>query len=217
MLAQQTTGKLMQVAVVDDDESTRIYFKDIIQSVDDFRFAGQFSNATEALMGIPLLRPDLVLMDFCMPDLNGIECAKQLKRTMPDLKIIIMTGSYNSSSIEWSLRAGASAYLIKPITIDQCLATLRFIGEGKVEINQNQKKTRQIGPRARSLRTHLLLSPREKEVMAGLAEGLLYKEISEKLRISYSAVHKYQHKIFGKFQVSNRSEAIRIWMNIGGE
>ena len=72
-------------------------------------------------------------------------------------------------------------------------------------------------PPSNSSRTHLPLSPREKEVMAGLAEGLLYKEISEKLGISYSAVHKYQHKIFEKFQVSNRSEAIRLWLDLGGE
>jgi DNA-binding NarL/FixJ family response regulator len=161
------------------------------------------------------LRPDLVLMDFCMPDLNGIECAKRLKCAMPHLKIIIMTGSHNLSSVEWSLRAGASAYLIKPITIDQCLATLRFVGVSEIEVSQ--KKSRQMFPSSTSLRTHLRLSPREKEVMAGLAEGLLYKEISEKLGISYSAVHKYQHKIFEKFQVSNRSEAIRIWMSIDGE
>jgi DNA-binding NarL/FixJ family response regulator len=217
MTAQQITGGLMQVAVVDDDDSTRVYFKDIIQSVDDLRFAGQFSNATEALVGIPLLRPDLVLMDFCMPDLNGIECAKQLKCAMPHLKIIIMTGSHNLSSVEWSLRAGASAYLIKPITMDQCLATLRFVAVSEIEINPKPKKSGRMVPPSNSSRTHLPLSPREKEVMAGLAEGLLYKEISEKLGISYSAVHKYQHKIFEKFQVSNRSEAIRLWLDLGGE
>ena len=63
----------------------------------------------------------------------------------------------------------------------------------------------------------LALSPRESEVMTSLANGLLYKEISGKLGISYSAVHKYQHNIFQKLHVSNRSEAIRLWLCSGGQ
>jgi DNA-binding NarL/FixJ family response regulator len=217
MAAKETAEGFMLVAVVDDDENTRTYFRDILQSVNDFKFVGDFQNATEALTGIPPLQPDIVLMNICMSDLNGIECTKRLMQVIPPLKVIVMTGDYNPSAIMWSLRVGAAAHLIKPITKGQCLATLRFVAVNEARNNQKPEKSRRIFPRAISARTNVSLSPREKDVMTGLAEGLLYKEISQKLGISYSAVHKYQHKLFQKLQVSNRSEAITSWLGLTGE
>jgi DNA-binding NarL/FixJ family response regulator len=208
---------LMRVAVVDDDEDIRLYFKDVLQSATDFVFVKGFSNATEALAGMPCLQPDLVLMDIRMPDLNGIECTKRLKNSIPHLKIIIITGTHNADSVKLSMRAGADAYLTKPITPDQCLATLRFMAAYKVGKKENTQPSRLESFSVAQSGTCLLLSPRESEVLKNLAKGLLYKEISDKLGISYASVHKYQHKIFQKLQVSNRSEAIRIWLDSGGE
>jgi CheY-like chemotaxis protein len=75
----------MRVAVVDDDSDTRLFFRDILQSETAFSFAGGFSNANEAITGIPRLQPDLVLMDISLPGMNGIECMKRLMRLMPQL------------------------------------------------------------------------------------------------------------------------------------
>ena len=174
---------------------------------------GISQNGKAALRGIPQLRPDLVVMDIRMPGMNGIECARQLKRGMPRLKIVIITGTHNADAVSTSLQAGADAYLIKPIVVDQFLATLRFASVGGTEARQSAQTSGQnIFPSAPSGNC-LRLSPREKEVLENLADGLLYKEISNKLGISYSTVHKHQHKIFQKLQVSNRSEAIRLWLD----
>src|SRR5208283_3416567 len=109
--------------------------------------------------------------------------------------------------------AGADAYLIKPIVVDQFLATLRFTLVGRTEVRKGAQKSGQnIFPAAPSGNC-ARLSPREKQVLENLADGLLYKEISDKLGISYAAVHKYQHRVFQKLQVSNRSEAIRLWLD----
>ena len=143
MAAQQTVDRLTRVAVVDDDEDIRFYFRDLLQSTDDFRFAKDFSNANDALTSMPRLQPDLVVMDILLPDLNGIECTKRLKRTMPDLKIIIMNGTQHVNSVGRSLQAGADAYLAKPVTTDQCLATLRFVAAFREETRQNSQKSRQ--------------------------------------------------------------------------
>jgi DNA-binding NarL/FixJ family response regulator len=188
-----------RVAVVDDDEYTRLWLTDILQSQAEFAFAGAFSSASEALALIPRLQPDLALMDIGLPDLDGIECTKRLRQTLPQLKIIMISGRSDANWLDASMAAGAASFLIKPVEAKQILATLRFAAaDQKQEKNTNREKD-------------LRLSPREKEVLAGLAEGLLYKEISQKLGISYSAVHKYQHNIFKKLAVSNRSEAIRAW------
>jgi len=191
------------VAVVDDDEDIRLYFKDILQTAENFKFAGGFSTATEALTAVPRLQPDLTLIDIRLPDLNGVECVKRLKLMMPRLKIVIVSGTHEVNWVDASLQAGAITYLMKPVDGDQLLATLKFaaINQGHTEDNRLTKLAK------------LLLNSREKEVLKSLADGLLYKEISDKLGISYSAVHKCQHKIFIKLHVSNRSEAIRIWLD----
>lgn len=217
MASKETADSLMRVVVVDDDEDARLCFRDILESTGDFAFAKDFANATEALAGIPCLRPDLAVMDICMPGLNGIECTKRLKRAMPGLKIVILTGTHDGDLERRSLQAGADAYLTKPVTADQCLATLRFVTAHKTETEQDVQEIASEPLPVPQPKTCPPLSPRESEVMTSLAKGLLYKEISGKLGISYSTVHKYQHSIFQKLQVGNRAEAIRAWLDNGGQ
>ena len=87
--SSDTGAHLLRVAVVDDDESARLCYQDILRSSGNFSLAGSFSNATEALQIIPRLQPHLTLMDIRLPDLNGIECTKRLILAMPYLKIVI--------------------------------------------------------------------------------------------------------------------------------
>ena len=217
MASKDRAHAVTRVAVVDDDKDTRLYFKDILESSRDFDFAGEFSNGITALVGVQALRPDLILMDFRMPELDGMECTRRLKHSMPQLKIIIMTGVHDVELVGYGLQAGADNYLIKPVTVDQCLATLTFVSVGSAQIQSEEEMSIQnaILPKHRGELS--LLSPREFEVLHCLAEGLLYKEIAEQLQISYGAVHKYQHSIFQKLHVSNRSEAIRKWMERDGK
>src|SRR5215469_18273590 len=93
----------MRVAVVDDDEHVRYFLQSVLKSAKYFSFAGSFSNATEALVGIPKLRPDLALMDLRLPDLDGLECTRRLKLSMPDLKIVVITGSIDAEWVAESL------------------------------------------------------------------------------------------------------------------
>ena len=124
---------------------------------------------------------------------------------MPSLKIIMVTGAHEQDCVGGSIQAGAIAFLVKPFEGDQFLATLQVAANVQNEI-RGECKTDEVC---------LFLSSREKDVLSGLAEGLLYKEISQKLGMSYSAVHKHQHNIFKKLRVTNRSEAIRIWLDRG--
>lgn len=208
-MAKAGTGTIdgrTRVAVVDDDSDTRLFFRDILQSEPGFSFAGGFSNAGEALKGIPPLQPDLVLMDISLPGMDGIECAKRLMQVMLQLKFVIVSGNRETKCFERSLQAGASAYLIKPLDPTQLLATLRFVAS---RVNEPAGIT--SGKSAKAI--HLILSQREQDVLSKLAEGLLYKEISDVLGISYTAVRKSQHRIFQKLKVSNRSEAARLWLD----
>jgi DNA-binding NarL/FixJ family response regulator len=196
----------VRVAAVDHDEDIHLCLKGLFQFSIHFSFVGSFSNATEALNGLPNLRPDLALMDVRLPDLNGIECARRLKQSMPHLKIVMITGTHEKNWVSASRKAGATAYLVKPFIEEQLLATLGFVSTSPASSTRSLRK--------KDENIHDLpaqLNAREREVLRNLAEGLLYKEISDKLGISYAAVHKCQHNIFKKLHVSNRSEAARVW------
>jgi two-component system NarL family response regulator len=212
---REKAGGLRSVIVVEEDPNARFYFREIVQSTDDFNLAGEFATVDEVLSRVSCLRPNLMLLGLRLPDRNGIECIRRLKRTLTALKIIIVTDMANSDALELALEAGAETCLVKPVSVAQCVATLRVWARRQIEI---ERKPRLNGPEFVSgvaWGRKVSLSQREHEVMGGLAEGLLYKEISDKLGISYSAVHKHQHRLFVKLHVTNRSEAIRVWWRAG--
>jgi DNA-binding NarL/FixJ family response regulator len=199
MASKGEIDRRARVAVVDDDEHTRLWLKDILQSRTEFAFVGGFSSASRALTAFPRLQPDLALMDIGLPDMNGVECTRRLRQTMPQLKVVMISGKCDTNWLDASMAAGAASFLIKPVDAEQLLAILKFAtnNQGQGDFKNRKKDLR--------------LSPRERDVLAGLAEGLLYKEISQKLGISYGAIHKYQHNIFRKLSVSNRTEAVLAW------
>ncbi len=199
------------VAVVDDDEDTLLYFSDLLASTGDFSCLGRFSTGARALLEIPCLNPDLVLMDIRLPDVNGIECARRLKLQMPGVKIIMLTAMHDANSIQKSLDAGADAYLTKPGTAEQCLAALRFADRDRLGLKGLPPGIEQSPKRAGSRATLPPITDREGEVMGYLAAGLLYKEIADRMRISFSAVHKHQHNVFRKLGAGNRTEAVIAW------
>jgi DNA-binding NarL/FixJ family response regulator len=202
-----------RVLVVDADSATRLRVKEILQSVDDFTLAGDFSNADEALNHVLRLQPDLVLLGVRIPGFKDIEYIRQFKRILIGLKIIVTTATANVELLESSLLAEAESCLVKPITAGQCLATLKFAGHRQLDGDAKPLQPALNFSGVTSARKCLGLSQREVDVLQGLAEGLLYKEIAAKLGVSYSAVHKYQHRLFEKLRVSNRSEAITVWLH----
>lgn len=194
------------VAVVDDDENTRLFFKDVLEESESFCCVRCFSNAAQVLADEGVSSFDFVLMDINLPGLSGIECAKRLKALNPRIKIVMITASPDQSLVDRSLQAGADAFLMKPIAPEQCVATLKFAMSERPEKQAQEFHSVSC----------LTLTPRERQVMESLSEGLLYKEIADKIGISFSAVHKHQHKIFKKLGVANRTEAIRKWFGSKG-
>jgi len=160
-----------RVAVVDDDASVRCALEYILEGMDNFRCVGCFSSGKEALIKIPSVLADVVLMDIGMHGLNGIECTRRLKASMPRLKIVMVTGRVDSDLIEESRRASAVDYLIKPVTAAQCLATLKFAMLGEKGLEQTPcGSATSSHSRPPYTNGSKLLPPRENEVM-GLLKG----------------------------------------------
>lgn len=196
----------IRVALIDDDPQMRALVEELFQTARCFRCVGCFSTAVEIFNALPKCRPRAIMMNLRLPDLGGPECINRLRKCRPRIKIVVVSELGDEDSIEAAMKAGADAYLVKPITVSQCVAALKFAVFRK---RQRSTSTEQFTAAMPS--KALPLTPRDDEVMRLLAQGLLYKEIADKLGMSYSAVHKHQHHIFKKLGASNRVEAIRKW------
>jgi DNA-binding NarL/FixJ family response regulator len=198
------------VAVVEDDRRLRDKLIQILDSANDIECVSSSSSAEEALKDIPLRDPSVVLMDIKLPGMSGIQCVSELKRTMPDLQIIMVTVYEDSESIFKALKAGASGYLVKSGPPDQFLEAIRDVFKGGSPMSSHiaRKVVRHfhaIGPAKEEADN---LSPREQQVLTLLASGYIYKEIGEKLNISAETVRNYVKSTCHKMHVRNRVEAV---------
>jgi two-component system, NarL family, response regulator LiaR len=191
----------IKVAMVDDDEGVRRTLDRIIDASDGFQRVGSYRSAGEALRHAPEVNPEIAFVDLRLPDMSGFECMHRLKAAVRPLTVIVLSAATDPATVEKSLAAGAVGFLAKPFSPEQCFAILRFSAHCKHPL-----------PSA-DLMLDGVLTPRERDVLKALAEGLLYKEIAHKLHISFSAVHKHQHNIFIKLGVTNRTEAVRKWVS----
>ena len=198
------------VALVEDDARIRRAMKLILDSADDCLCVGQFPTGEEALATLPAAPPRIIIMDINLPGMNGVECVRQLvAQGVPSL-FLMLTVHIDTDMIFAALAAGAAGYLVKPVPADQLLAAVRDVYGGGAPMTSSiarkvvQAFHRKPVPEAEAL------SARETQVLDLLAQGHLYKEIAEKMQLSYSTVHTYIERIYKKLQVNSRSQAISL-------
>ncbi len=198
------------VSIVEDNHQLRATLARVVGRAEGFQCVSHHATAEEALKALPETRPNVVLMDINLPGMSGVECVRQLKPVLPDTQIVMLTAYEDTENIFNSLAAGASGYLLKRTSSAELLAALREVSQGGSpmtahiarKVVQSFQKT---GPSPQATEN---LSQREQEVLDCLAQGFLYKEIADKLGISYETVHTYIRRIYEKLQVRTRTEAV---------
>ncbi|HEY2341981.1 MAG TPA: response regulator transcription factor [Chthoniobacteraceae bacterium] len=205
---KKTTKKC--VVVVEDDQGLREQLVELLASADDICCGGAFATGKEALREIPVINPEVVLMDIRLPDVSGIQCVSELKRAMPALEIIMVTIYADNERIFKALKAGASGYLLKSGPPAGLLEAIRDVSRGGAPISSEiARKVIQhfhvIGPNQSDDKQ---LSPREEQVLTLLSSGALYKEIAAELGISLETVRTYVKIICKKMHARNRLEAV---------
>ncbi|WEK37659.1 MAG: response regulator transcription factor [Candidatus Pseudobacter hemicellulosilyticus] len=205
------------ICIVDDNKDIRSALEQIILMSEGYRLIGSFSNAEEAQEQIPLLKPDIVLMDINLGEgENGIDCVRHLKAEHKDILFMMCTVYEDDEKIFEALTAGASGYILKKTAPHKLLEAIRELQEGGAPMSsqiarkvvaafQNKQAGQTANINAASLST---LSNREKEILELLAKGMLYKEIAAALFISQETVRKHVYHIYEKLHVNNRVEAI---------
>jgi DNA-binding NarL/FixJ family response regulator len=205
---------LISVAIVEDDSRVRQSLATILKRGSGVLCLGEFGDAEEALLELPRLRPRVVLMDINLPGMDGVKCVWQLSELMPELQIVMLTVYDNTDAIFNSLAAGASGYLLKPVSAVQLLAAVRDVYAGGAPMTSNivRKVVQSFKQPASAERKTENLSAREQEVLDFLAKGYLYKEIADQLTISYGTVHTYIERIFKKLHVRGRAQAVAKYL-----
>ena len=204
------TGRQIAVAVVEDNPGLRRSLTRLINLESGMRCVGAWADGRSALMEMPLLKPDVVLMDINMPSMSGIECTARFKHFCPASQVVMVTVYEDAENIFSALQAGACGYLLKrsaPETIIEAIWEARDGGSpmtsqiARKVVDVFQKK---IAPAAAGIE----LTTREKEVLELFSKGFVNKEVADKLNISYQTVKGYTKTIYEKLHVHSRSEAL---------
>lgn len=201
----------IRVVLVDDDLAVRTGLSLFIGAAPGMAWLGAFATAEEALVRIPALRPDIVLMDIQLPGMSGIDCIRRLKETHPGIQILMLTVFEDHDRIFRSLEAGATGYLLKQTAPERLLEAIRELHRGgapmSAQIARLVVETFRR-PLSSAKAPSPALSPREQEIIDLLARGQLYKEIAAHLGLSVETVRTHLRNIYEKLQVRSRTEAV---------
>lgn len=210
---------VITVCIVDDNKDIRSALEQIVLMSDEHKLIGSFASAAEAMANIPILRPNVVLMDINLGEgETGIDCVRQLKAESPDILFMMCTVYEDDEKIFEALTAGANGYVLKKTAPQKLLEAIKELHDGGSPMSSQiaRKVVAAFQTRAvesqnseNSIAASLsVLSNREKEILELLAKGMLYKEIAAKLFISQETVRKHVYHIYEKLHVNNRVEAI---------
>jgi DNA-binding NarL/FixJ family response regulator len=200
------------LAIVEDLDEVREGLKNFLALNPDFKVLDTYKTGEEASIDIPILQPDIVIMDINLPGMSGIDCVRISKKSNIRTQFMMFTVYENDEKVFEALKAGASGYLLKNTGMHHIAEALKDLYEGgspmsaniaRKLVNNFQEKL-QNEPSANTK----ILSVRENETLHFLSQGLLYKEIADQLGISTSTVRQHIHRIYEKLHVQNRTEAI---------
>lgn len=198
------------IAIVEDDADICEDLAKMVGETDDLTCVCTCRNGKAALSRIPKFSPDLIIMDIQLPDMTGIECTAKLKRLLPRALVMMFTIRDDEEQIFRALEAGASGYIIKGTEPAEMFRALRELARGGSPMSPEiaRKVVSSFHKPDAAEKITEPLTPREREVMSFLVEGLMSKEIADRLFINVETVNYHLKQIYQKMQVRSRTEAV---------
>ena len=199
----------ISVSIVEDNDKLRGTLARVLNRADGFRCVSQYPSAEDALKDLPNVKPDVVLMDINLPGMNGVECVRQLKPLLPQMQVMMLTVYEDTENIFNALAAGANGYMLKRTSTKELIEAIHEVKRGGSPMTMHiARKVVQSFQKSAPAQATENLSEREQQVLDLLSQGLIYKEISDKLGIGYETVHTYIRRVYEKLQVRTRTEAV---------
>ena len=199
-----------RVMIVDDHAVVRSGLATFLMTCDDMELVGEAESGEQALVRIPQLKPDVVLMDLVMPGMDGATATRQLRECCPEVQVIILTSFKEQELVHGALQAGAIGYLLKDVTALELANAIRAAAMGRPTYAPEATQALVQAARQPAEKLGFDLTEREREVLALMVEGLNNNQIAPRLFISPSTVKFHVSSILSKLGASTRTEAVAI-------
>jgi two-component system response regulator NreC len=203
----------IRVVLIDDHDLLRRGIRTMLESEGDIEVVGEGSDGVDALATVEETVPDVVIIDVIMPNKDGIEATREIKNSFPNVGVVVLSGHDEQQFIFDAIKAGASGYLLKTAELEEVLGTVRSISHGGARIDPtvasqllSEFQTYQSAEAADAFQP---LTPREREILRRMSEGLPNKTIANRLSISERTVTTHIANIYTKLHVNNRVSAIQ--------
>ncbi len=203
----------IKVLLVDDHSVVRQGLRMFLSMDPDLEVVGEVSNGREAIQAAHRIKPDVILMDLLMPEMDGITAIEILRRELPDIEVVALTSVLEDEKVVGAVRAGAIGYLLKDTQADDLNQAIKAAAAGQVQLSP-QAATRLIRE-IRAPESPEVLTERETDVLRLVAKGLSNKEIAGQLIIGEKTVKTHVSNILAKLQVSSRTQAALYAIRIG--
>ncbi|MEE9592528.1 MAG: response regulator transcription factor [Thermoplasmata archaeon] len=200
----------IKVLIVDDHTVVRVGLTSMLNREKDFAVMGEASNGLEAVERARELKPDVILMDLRMPELDGVEAMRRIGAENAEVKFLVLTTYDNDENIFRAIEAGAKGYLLKDTSREELFRAVRAVhrGESLLQPGVAAKLLDRFAQLSRHTSDADALSAREVEVLQLMAKGAANKEIATTLSLSESTVKTHVANIFNKLAVNDRTEAV---------
>lgn len=207
----------IKIILIDDHQLIRDGIKALLTGIPDIAIIGEASGATELFGVLENLKPDLLIMDISLPEISGIEITKKICSEYPGINVLILSMYTNEEFIFNSLKAGARGYLPKNTSRDELLEAIYTINRGEEYYGESITKVmlksyvkRATNEDKSGDKTHAILTSREIEILKLYVEGLINKEISDKLDISIRTVETHKNHIMRKLGLKSTVELVKF-------
>lgn len=201
--------KVIRVMIVDDHAVVRGGLSKFLQVHKDLELVGEAENGKEAIRLADQLRPDVVLMDLKMPEMDGVAATRELRQRHPNTRVLVLTSFAEDNMVQGALQAGATGYLLKNVSVSELATAIRAAHAGRMTLSSEATEAL-VHAAAHPIVPADELTEREREVLALMVDGLSNQEIADRLFLSLGTVKFHAGNIYSKLGVDSRVAAVTM-------